>query len=281
MKNIIEIDISENNYYTSSYGKVNGWVLCKKLGLPTFSKLYMVKDYIDVCEDSILSTFGKSPLLCRTDAPWGHGNKLPRGRNVTVMQINNFLKEIKQCTSKGVVLIYKNPYGLDKQEIIPRYELDGGIFVLFEFDRILVEHVGKGFDVGDITRGKTVHNSIVIPNCIMYDTPYEIFKYSKVIFPDNFYTISSKDYKNDKINRENELVYVLNEQSYSTTKNKIPDFVQPLTLDLFKKIYQECIEKVIYTDVVLRKPFGIMMNLFHDVFCIFEVWQERRSLPVP
>lgn len=278
MKNILEVDVLENNDYVNTYGKVNGWALCKKLGLPTFSQMYIISDYIDESDATLADAFGTDPLLCRTDAPWGYGNMLPRGRNITIFQINNFLKEIKRRVPKGVLLICVNPYNLNSNRIIPRYKIDGGIFVLFEFDRVLIEHVGPGFDVGDITRGKSVHNRIIIPNSMIHDRPYEIFKYSKINFPENFYSISPRDYKIAKINREQELVEVLNEQDFSIAKNEIPDSALPFTLEMFKKLYQECIAKVIYSNIIIEKPFGIMMNIYNNSFCVFEVWQKRRSL---
>ncbi len=280
MKSITEINIYEDNDYVKTYGKINGWVLCRKLELPTFSKMYVISDYIDESDQAILGTFGTIPLLCRTDAPWGYGNSLPRGRNVTIFQINSFLEKVKKCTDKGVLLICVNPYKLNTNQIIPRYKIDGGIFVLFEFDRIIIEHVGRGFDVGDITRGKSVHNRIIMPTSIIYEKPYEIFKYSKINFPNNFYSISIQDYKIEKINRERELVEVLSEQDFSHIKSEIPDSAQPFTLNMFKKVYKECIEKVIYSSIAIEKPFGIMMNIYNNNFCIFEVWQRKRSLSV-
>lgn len=280
MKGITKLNITEENDYVKLYGKINGWALCRQLGLPTFSKMYVISDYIDESDETLLDIFGTAPLLCRTDAPWGYGNSLPRGRNITIFQINSFLEKVKECTTKGVLLICIDPYKLNTNQIIPRYKIDGGIFVLFEFDRIIIEHVGRGFDVGDLTRGKSVHNRIIIPISMLYEKPYEIFKYSKINFPNNFYSISVQDYNVEKMNREKDLVEELSEQGFSLAKSEIPNNAQPFTLNMFKKVYTECIEKVIYSGIVIERPFGIMMNVYNNNFCVFEIWQKKRSLSV-
>ena len=44
--------------------------------------------------------------------------------------------------------------------------------------------------------------------------------------------------------------------------------------------YEECIDKVIYSEIrTNNRPYGIMMNIYGDKFCVFEVWNIERSLP--
>lgn len=40
-----------------------------------------------------------------------------------------------------------------------------------------------------------------------------------------------------------------------------------------------CIDKIIYGNFNMpSKPFGIMMNIYKDKFCVFEVWNIERSI---
>lgn len=78
-----------------------------------------------------------------------------RGRDVKLDDINNYLKEVKRCTEDGVILMSKHPSTMLTGHYTPRYKTNGAIMVVFEKeDRILIDYVGPGFDVGDITRGK-------------------------------------------------------------------------------------------------------------------------------
>ena len=38
-------------------------------------------------------------------------------------------------------------------------------------------------------------------------------------------------------------------------------------------------DKIIYGNFQMpNKPFGIMMNIYEDKFCVFEVWNIERSI---
>ena len=61
--------------------------------------------------------------------------------------------------------------------------------------------------------------------------------------------------------------------------NSIPEETPRLDYKLFKKLYDECIDKVIYGNIQMpRTPFGIMMNIYEEKFCVFEVWNIERSI---
>lgn len=79
----------------TKYGKLKGWDICNNLGLPSFGDVYILSDYIDTNNPQIREIFGDEPLLCRTDAPIGQGNKLIRGRDVKLDDINEYLEEVK------------------------------------------------------------------------------------------------------------------------------------------------------------------------------------------
>ncbi len=86
-------------------------------------------------------------------------------------------------------------------------------------------------------------------------------------------------YKVSRNNRINELVSNLKEQEVQEIEESIPKETPHLDYGLFKKLYNECIDKIIYGDFQMpRKPFGIMLNIYEDKFCVFEVWNIERSI---
>ena len=261
------------------YGKLKGWDICNALKLPSFGDVYILSDYINVKDSKIRQIFGDEPLLCRTDAPIGQGYKLIRGRDVKLENINEYLKEVKECTEEGVILMSKHPSTMLTGHYTPRYKTNGAIMVVFEKgNKILIDYVGSGFDVGDITRGKTVHTALDIPWDSIYEKPKYNYRYSKMI-KGNWFQISHKQYQISRENRIRELIVNLKEKNSAEVISSIPIETPKLSYELFEKLYTECIDKVIYSGLrTTNKPYGIMMNIYEDKFCVFEVWNIERSL---
>ncbi len=276
MESLIE---AKDKEMISKYGKLKGWDVCNRLGLQSFGDVYILRDYIDINNSKIRDIFGDEPLLCRTDAPIGQGYKMIRGRDVKLDDINNYLKEVKKCTEDGVILMSKHPSTMLTGHYTPRYKTNGAIMVVFEKeDRILIDYVGPGFDVGDITRGKTVHTAIQIPWNSIYEKPTHNYKDAQMVWK-GLFQINDDQYKVSRNNRINELVSNLKEQEVQEIEESIPKETPHLDYGLFKKLYNECIDKIIYGDFQMpRKPFGIMLNIYEDKFCVFEVWNIERSI---
>ena len=263
----------------SKYGKLKGWDICNSLELPSFGDVYILSDYIDENNPEIKEIFGQEPLLCRTDAPIGQGYKMIRGRDVKLVDINNYLSEVKKCSKDGVILVSKHPSTRLTGHYIPRYKTNGAIMVVFEKeDRILIEYVGPGFDVGDITRGKSVHTSISIPWDSIYEKPIHNYEESRMIGK-GLFQISDEQYQVSRNNRIKELILNLKEQKINEIKASIPKPTPKLDYKTFKQLYDECIDRIIYGNFQIpSKPFGIMMNIYEDKFCVFEVWNIERSI---
>ena len=76
-----------------------------------------------------------------------------------------------------------------------------------------------------------------------------------------------------------ELTKNLKEKDSIEIVKSIPMQTPKLSYRLFEKLYQECIDKIIYSGIRNNnKPYGIMMNIYEDKFCVFEVWNIERSL---
>lgn len=127
-------------------------------------------------------------------------------------------------------------------------------------------------------RGKTIHTAISIPWESIYEKPVNNYMYSKFI-KEQLFQISDRQYKVSRNNRINELTSNLNEQEFEEIKASIPDKTLHLSLKLFKQVYDECIDKILYNGIKIpNKPFGIMMNIYKDKLCVFEVWNIERSI---
>lgn len=263
----------------SKYGKLKGWDICNSLGLPSFGDVYILSDYIDTSNPKIKEIFGQEPLLCRTDAPIGQGYKMIRGRDVKLDNINNYLSEVKKCSKDGVILMSKHPSTMLTGHYTPRYKTNGAIMAVFEKeDRILIDYVGPGFDVGDITRGKTIHTAISIPWDSIYEKPIHNYKDARMI-GEGLFQITDEQYQVSRSNRIKELTLNLKEQEIDEIEDSIPKKTPELDYKLFRQLYDECIDKIIYGNFQMpSKPFGIMMNIYEDKFCVFEVWNIERSI---
>lgn len=263
----------------SKYGKLKGWDICNSLELPSFGDVYILSDYIDADNPKIKELFGQDPLLCRTDAPIGQGYKMIRGRDVKLDNINNYLSEVKKCSKDGVILMSKHPSTMLTGHYTPRYKTNGAIMAVFEKgDRILIDYVGPGFDVGDITRGKTIHTAISIPWDSMHEKPIHNYKDARMI-GEGLFQITDEQYQVSRNNRIKELTLNLKEQEIDEIEDSIPKKTPKLDYKLFKQLCDECIDKIIYGNFQMpSKPFGIMMNIYEDKFCVFEVWNIERSI---
>ncbi|NLC88317.1 MAG: hypothetical protein GX682_06115 [Clostridiaceae bacterium] len=270
---------AEDREQISKYGKLKGWDICNSLGLQSFGNVYIMNDYIDIEDQKIKEIFGEEPLLCRTDAPIGQGYKMIRGRDVKLKDINNYMKEVKQCTEDGVILVAKHPSTVLTGHYVPRYKTDGAVMIVFEKNtRILIDYVGAGFDVGDITRGKAIHTAIEIPWNSIYEKPIHNYRYSGIMGEQRF-QISDIQYEVSRKNRIKELTDNLKESDKEAIINSIPTKTPKLDYALFEKVYTECIDKVIYgKPQTSDKPYGIMLNIYGDKFCVFEVWNIERSI---
>ena len=96
---------------------------------------------------------------------------------------------------------------------------------------------------------------------------------------DTVFQISDEQYKISRENRIKELTKNLKEKDSIEIVKSIPMQTPKLSYRLFEKLYQECIDKIIYSGIRNNnKPYGIMMNIYEDKFCVFEVWNIERSL---
>lgn len=276
MKHINKVSLEDYGKLVGCYGKLTGWLMCQQFDLPTWPEMYIIDGPIDVTSPDIIKIFGNEKLVCRADAPFGQGNTLPQGCNLNIYEINNYLKEIRKKARDGVILAFQNPTIQLLGKNIPRYECDGGVMIIFEKGyRILLEYVGKGYDVGDLTRGKAVHTSLSIPWDQVFENPKTLFH--QITNSPGYFNISQKNYEISRIQRIEEAMVLCGIDKKHEIQQAIPQQIKHLDVSLFCKIYRECIEKIILRQENITDPIGLIMNVYEDKLCIFEVWQVKRS----
>jgi len=209
----------------------------------------------------------------------GMGNQLPRGRDLKAEDIPLFCGEVQKICNEAVILVFEHPSIKLTGRYIPRYQVSGGIMAIIDKrGNIDIEFVGAGFDVGEITRGKQVHTSISIPFKEAYERLNYLFRLNRLNLIGRRYDISEEKYIVSRQLRINELKTCLGEDKYKDIEKYIPQNRPILSLSLFKKVFQNCIESVLYSDdPELGDVCGIMMNIYETRIYVFEIWKPIRS----
>ncbi len=271
--NFNESPISNDVDALMCFGKVRGLLKGASAGLPVAQRGYLVTDEDDdinvIVEDTDFSN-----VVCRPDAPIGKGNNLPRGRDVEVTEILSFLKEIRKICKDAVLLVLKSPSVEAVGRYIPRYAVDGGAMVIVhKGSNVTYEYVGAGFDVGDITRGKTVHSRVEVPWDLRNDKEASIFWQTKLLGGRE--DISHAGYVVSRQERINELQNKFNFDEVLLQKH-ISRQRPSLTLNTFRCL-NRVVQPVLHSGVDFGNHYGIMMNIYESHPYVFELWLPSRS----
>ena len=238
----------------------------KKIGLSTISDLYVM---IGECDNTVLKN-KKECLFVRIDAMREERFNLPRGKDVNYQQLNEYLNWARKFCPNAILLIAEHPSIQSVGEYIPREETNGGVSILIEFGfRVVIEYVGHGFDVGEITRSKCVHNSMIIPWEILLERPSKIYYMVKKM--GLYYSISSDGYTKSRNERIKNLCDLC-PQIVNNIQDCIPYEASHLTLTLFENIFNDCITNIIWNLCFHdKKRVQVVGNIYKNVICYFEI----------
>lgn len=259
----------------SEYGKLHGLILAREHELPTTNQLWIYDDINTSIDDSNLP--GDEKFICRPDAPMGTGNALPRGKDLYPEDIGTFYKSIRNKVKDAVIVVLRNPSCEIYGKYVPRYQVDGAAMVVVSpQNRLDIEFVGKGFDVGELTRGKSVHTCISLPWEAVEENPLKIMWQNKMKVLGGRRDIKTEDYQ---IQRQERLAELKRLGEYSADiETSVPETPEALTPAMFQRIYNECILKTLMSDhPELKGDYGIMMNIYDTRIYVFEIWRPKRS----
>lgn len=215
--------------YIAQYGKAYGTVLLSKW-LPQISKtknLFILDSY-----DEFKKIENRLPEIftCRADAKTGEPATLGvEGNFVRKNDVSEYIKRVKQSNPNGVVLCIDTEDGTQE-----KVKTDGAFNVYLQMnDKVFIDFLGKGFDMGAITKGKENHESFVIDwDEILFVTPNKMNKYRNNIISDEKYIESARRRLQHLIN----IGY-----KREDIKGKIPRTYHPMPLSIKEMLLDEII----------------------------------------
>jgi hypothetical protein len=260
------------------YGKLSGLLRAHRIGLPVSTKGFIVrKPVLDI------SRLGRQVLLCRDDVPMGTGTLLPRGRDLRPHLISQHLTDLQRHHPEAIVLALRHPSIQLTGRYLHRYQTAGAFTALFSDDAVTIEWVGPGFDVGDLTRARSVHVSITVPWGDVNDQPSRVFMNAKHVYK-TFWNISPEEYLLSRRRRIEELLGSLGESHWAEIDRSIPVDQTPLTTSLYTLIVSRCIDPFRFRRFTADTSYEesgavIMANLYHRSPYVFEICEPKRILP--
>lgn len=103
--------------------------------------------------------------------------------------VQNYIQRVKQSNPNGVVLCIDTEEGTQE-----KVKTDGAFNVYFQMgEKVFIDFLGKGFDMGAITKGKENHEAWIIDwEDILFATPNNMNQYRQRIISDTDYLESAK-----------------------------------------------------------------------------------------
>ena len=263
-------DISILDQY-KSYRKCHGFYKSYLYGLPVVSKGVIIDKVLSEEEIQKIKQNLGNTLMCRPDAPFNNWFNLPRGRELKVEDINEFLCECKQKNKEAVLLCFQFPSMYFTGKYMSRYERTGAFNIVIDWEKgIHIDFVGKGFDGGELTKGKNnSHTQMYIPWYLLEWSPDFIWDFA------NLKNISKDDYE---LSRKRRLDF-LKEVGYPIGKveESIPQSAACLKRDTFIDLFNNCVRNVLRGEENFnhKVPTMLLVELFETKFYVVEIWDSN------
>lgn len=254
-----------------SYRKCQGFCKSYLYGLPIVPRGVVINEALSDTEILKIKNVLGNTLMCRPDAPINNWYNLPRGRELKIEDINSFLRECKEKNEEAILLCFQFPSVYFTGKYMQRYERTGAFNVVIDWEKgIYIEFVGKGFDGGELTKGKNrYHAKVDIPWHLVNWPSYFVLDFASVE------TISKHEYDISRRLR----VEFLKDLRYNLTEvNKsIPKVPTPLSKQMFASLFKNCITNVLRgrKNFNRKAPTMLLIELFETKFYVVEVWDSN------
>lgn len=219
------------------YGRAKGTILVQKY-LSNINPFIRVDLIYDIATWDKLKDNYDACSRIRPDSLIGDKPVRLEGSDGMLSSVPNMINEMKSINPNSVLLITKT-----KNEQIPRYEDDGGFTILFDiYKNIIIEFVGKGFDGRELTHGKSVHESYIIPwSEILNINDKNDLNSNKNI---KKYITNQKDYL---ISRKERIDFLIKRCKYdkNVLNKKIPKKYVQINQNIVKQVLEDVV-KVLY-----------------------------------
>lgn len=190
------------------------------------------------------------------------------GRFAKRTDVEEYVKRVKKKNPKGVVVC------IDTEEWThEKIKTDGAFNVYIQlYDKVYIDYLGKGFDMGAITKGKEVHESWSIDwKDVVFLTPNNLNK-------ERIHLISQEDYLESAKRR---LIHLLNiGYTSEEIKGKIPRNYFPMSLAIREMLIDNIIIPLYCREGKLKEAgltsFGVQgMIIDNELFPIEFNRRER------
>lgn len=254
------------------YRKCYGLLTASMCDLPIVSEGFIISGSVDEKDIQEMVVDYGDIVMCRPDAKYNSWHRLLRGKDVCTKDILNYYNENRKHVSEMVLLCFKHPSIYFTGNKVERWGISGGINILFLwYSKIIVDYVGKGFDVGDISRGQTQPHQTITIDWSM------VRKDLQSVWDTLSYSIISQDaYSESRKNR----IEFLKTQGYNfqILENSIPLSFEPMEYKCFQLLYKECIMPVVWKKNLFNEqiPITILVNRYQFKFHVFEIWESSK-----
>ncbi len=254
-----------------TYRKCSGFLKAYLYGLPVVTSGVIVDDHLSPTDiKKITSTVGDT-LMCRPDAPFKNWFGLPRGRELKVEEINDFLTLCKKSNPEAILLCFSFPSVYFTGRYIDRYLKTGSSNVVIDWGKnITIEYVGQGFDGGELTKGKgNSHTSISIPWQISEWPAEFIWDFAAV---NNINNEMYSKFRKERIKSLVELGY-----PQDKVEAAIPNFPVYMSKKIFTDIFKNCVKDLIKCSENFdhKVPTMVLIDLYDQKRHVVEVWNSN------
>ncbi len=192
------------------------------------------------------------------------------GNFVRKSEVQNYIQRVKASNPNGVVLCIDTEEGTQE-----KVKTDGAFNVYFEVDnKLFIDFLGKGFDMGAITKGKENHESWGIDwEDILFVKPRNMNRYRDHIISDEEYLDSARRRLQHLIN----IGYKREE-----IKGKIPRYYSPMPLSVKEMILDEIVFPLYKKKIDLvrdgLKSFGVQGMILDGQLFPIEINRRERFI---
>lgn len=254
--------------YIKQYGKAYGTVLLREW-LPKISRtrnLFVLDSY-----DDFMQIKDKLPdmFIIRADAKIGEQPTLGvEGNFVRKDQVKDYILRVKQSNPNGATLCLDQEDGTRE-----KVRTDGAFNVYLEIgQKVYIDYLGKGFDMGGITKGRENHESWSFNwNDVLFVTPYNMNKYGHSI-------TSQENYLESARRRLRQLLDLGYSREY--IKGKVPKVYSPMPYSIKERLLDDILlplyEKRVNLEKDGLKSFGVQGTIVDGELCPIEFNRPER-----
>ncbi len=256
-----------------TYRKCSGFLNAYLFGSPVVTRGVIVDNYLSPTDiEKIKSTVGDT-LMCRPDAQFKNWFKLPRGRELKVEEINDFLALCKKSNTEAILLCFSFLSVYFTGRYIDRYLKTGSANVVIDWGKsITIEYVGQGFDGGELTKGKgNSHTSVSIPWEVS-EWPAEFIWHNSTTHINNINNEMYSKFRKERIKALVELEY-----PQDKVEAAIPSYPVYMSKKVFINVFRNCVKNSIKCSENFdhKVPTMVLIDLYDQKCHVVEVWNSN------